>query len=185
MVLILLVSMGFPGRYTRLLGGSSSTLLEYGTFGLQLVLMLFSSGRDGVMSIKLLDLKQRYTAVYCMAVVFFADSMFVTRYPSEQIITCVRFTVTILFALWMADRYDGEDILRLICTAQMVFVVLTLLYCVLFPGTIFSQEQGEHDFIGFLRTKNNEAAELSVGILFQIAWFKLQRARREIPSAGS
>ena len=80
-------SMGFPGRYTRLLGGSSSTLLEYGTFGLQLVLMLFSSGRDGVMSIKLLDLKQRYTAVYCMAVVFFADSMFVTRYPSEQIIT--------------------------------------------------------------------------------------------------
>jgi len=180
-VLILLVSMGFPGRYTRLLGGSSSTLLEYGTFGLQLVLMLFSSGRDGVMSIKLLDLKQRYTAVYCMAVVFFADSMFVTRYPSEQIITCVRFTVTILFALWMADRYDGEDILRLICTAQMVFVVLTLLYCVLFPGTIFSQEQGEHDFIGFLRTKNNEAAELSVGILFQIAWFKLQRARREIP----
>lgn len=180
-VLILLVSMGFPGRYTRLLGGSSSTLLEYGTFGLQLVLMLFSSGRDGVMSIKLLDLKQRYTAVYCMAVVFFADSMFVTRYPSEQIITCVRFTVTILFALWMADRYDGEDILRLICTAQMVFVVLTLLYCVLFPGTIFSKEQGEHDFIGFLRTKNNEAAELSVGILFQIARFKLQRARREIP----
>ena len=143
--------------------------------------MLFSSGRDGVMSIKLLDLKQRYTAVYCMAVVFFADSMFVTRYPSEQIITCVRFTVTILFALWMADRYDGEDILRLICTAQMVFVVLTLLYCVLFPGTIFSKEQGEHDFIGFLRTKNNEAAELSVGILFQIARFKLQRARREIP----
>ena len=116
-----------------------------------------------------------------MAVVFFADSMFVTRYPSEQIITCVRFTVTILFALWMADRYDGEDILRLICTAQMVFVVLTLLYCVLFPGTIFSKEQGEHDFIGFLRTKNNEAAELSVGILFQIARFKLQRARREIP----
>ena len=77
-VLILLVSMGSPGGYTRLLGGSSSTLLEYGTFGLQLVLMLFSSGRDGVMSIKLLDLKQRYTAVYCMAVVFFADSMFVT-----------------------------------------------------------------------------------------------------------
>ena len=36
---ILLVSMGFPGRYTRLLGGSSSTLLEYGTFGLQLVLI--------------------------------------------------------------------------------------------------------------------------------------------------
>ena len=106
MVLILLVSMGFPGRYTRLLGGSSSTLLEYGTFGLQLVLMLFSSGRDGVMSIKLLDLKQRYTAVYYMAVVFFADSMFVTRYPSEQIITCVRFTVTILFALWM----DGKSV---------------------------------------------------------------------------
>lgn len=65
-----------------------------------------------------------------------------TRYPSEQIITCVRFTVTILFALWMADRYDGEDILRLICTAQMVFVVLTLLYCVLFPGTIFFPRTG-------------------------------------------
>ena len=79
------------------------------------------------------------------------------------------------FGLWLLDMKNA------LIPLTVLFVVLTLLYCVLFPGTIFSQEQGEHDFIGFLRTKNNEAAELSVGILFQIAWFKLQRARREIP----
>ena len=178
---ILLVCMGFPGQYTRLLGGASSTLLEYGTFGLELVLMLFSSGNDGVLSLKLLDLKPRYTAIYCVPIVFFAESMFVTIYPKEQIISCLRFMVTVLFALWMADRYNGEKLLELICRAQAVFVMLTLAYCVLFPGTIFSHEQGAHDFIGFLSTKNNEASSLSVGILFQLARFKLQRANREVP----
>lgn len=178
---ILLVCMGFPGQYTRLLGGASSTLLEYGTFGLELILMLFSSGNDGLLSLKLLDIRPRYTTIYWMAAVFFADSMFVTRYPSEQLISCIRFTVTILFALWMAGRYDGEKLLQLICTAQAVFVALTLVYCVLFPGTIFSHEQGEHDFIGFMRTKNNAAAELSICMLLQLARFKLQRIRREVP----
>ena len=56
---VLLVSMGFPGQYTRLLGSASSTLLEYTAFGLQLVLMLFSSGKGGVMELRLLDIKPK------------------------------------------------------------------------------------------------------------------------------
>lgn len=181
---VLLVSMGFPGQYTRLLGSASSTLLEYTAFGLQLVLMLFSSGKGGVMELRLLDIKPKYFAIYCMVIVFFVDSMLVTRYPSEQLISCIRFTVTILFALWMADHYDTEHLLQLICMAQTAFVILTLVYCVLSPGTIFSKEQGQHDFIGFLRTKNNQAAELSVGMLLQMALFKLQRARGQVASRG-
>lgn len=181
---ILLVSMGFPGRYTRLLGSASSTLLEYTAFGMQLALMLFSSSKGGILELRLLDIKPKYFAIYCMAAVFFVDSMLVTRYPSEQLISCIRFTVTILFALWMADNYDTEHLLRLICTAQAAFVLLTLLYCVLFPDAIFSHEQGQHDFIGFLRTKNNQAAELSIFMLFQLVRFKLQRIRRQAASRG-
>lgn len=180
-IFIILVSLGFPGQYTRLLGGASSTLMEYGSFGLQLFIMLFADRRQrGVLGVRVMDLKPRYGGIYLMAVVFFADSMLATRYPSEQLISCVRFTVTILFALWMTDHYSAEEILDLICKTMMVFVALTAVYCVLFPGTIYSREQGEHDFIGMLKTKNNQAAVLSLGMVFHIIRFKLKRAKRVI-----
>lgn len=78
-IFILLVSFGFPGKYTMLLGSASSKILEYSSFGAQLLLMLFSSSEDGFMSLKLLDLKEKYAVIYFMAAVYFLDSMLVTR----------------------------------------------------------------------------------------------------------
>ena len=113
-IFILLVSFGFPGKYTMLLGSASSKILEYASFGAQLLLMLFSSSEDGFMSLKLLDLKEKYAVIYFMAAVYFLDSMLVTRYPSEQLISCIRYTATIFFALWMVEYYDGEKLFHLI-----------------------------------------------------------------------
>ena len=152
-IFILLVSFGFPGKYTMLLGSASSKILEYASFGAQLLLMLFSSSEDGFMSLKLLDLKEKYAVIYFMAAVYFLDSMLVTRYPSEQLISCIRYTATIFFALWMVEYYDGEKLFHLIAAAQVIFTCLTFAFMLLRPGAVFSQEQGEHDFTGFLRTK--------------------------------
>lgn len=58
-IFILLVSFGFPGKYTMLLGSASSKILEYASFGAQLLLMLFSSSEDGFMSLKLLGSERK------------------------------------------------------------------------------------------------------------------------------
>ena len=181
-IFILLVSFGFPGKYTMLLGSASSKILEYASFGAQLLLMLFSSSEDGFMSLKLLDLKEKYAVIYFMAAVYFLDSMLVTRYPSEQLISCIRYTATIFFALWMVEYYDGEKLFHLIAAAQVIFTCLTFAFMLLRPGAVFSQEQGEHDFTGFLRTKNNAASQFSICILLQIAWFRILRAKQMIVS---
>lgn len=179
---VLLVSFGFPGKYTMLIGTASSKLFEYAAFAVQIFIMLFSSGDDGVMSLKIIDIKEKYAAIYLMAIVYFVDSMLVTRYPSEQLISCIRYTATILFALWMTEYYDTEKILHLIAAAQLIFTVLTLGFILLKPGAVFAKEQGEHDFTGIMRTKNNAASQFSVCILLQIVWFRILRAKHMIVS---
>ena len=181
-IFVIVISLGFPGKYTRLLGGGSEKLFEYSAFILQIAVMLLSGAVDGVSGIRLIDLKRRYGIVYFTAAVFFIDSMLVTAYPSEQFISCFRFTVTIFFALWLADRYEACELLRLICTAQLIFVVLTLMYAAAFPGAVFVREQGDHDFAGIMATKNNAAAEFAFGRLMFIAWFKMmRRSKKSIP----
>ena len=40
MVFIILNSLGFPGKYTQILGGFSQTAMEYLAFGLEILLMM-------------------------------------------------------------------------------------------------------------------------------------------------
>ncbi len=177
-VFIILNSLGFPGKYTQILGGFSQTAMEYLAFGLEILLMMFPDDGD-VMSIKLLNLKKKYGAVYFMFFVIFAGSMAVTRYPKEQLITCVRFTTTGLFALWLAETYGAVGVLQLICRAQTWFVGAVLVFMVLKPNSAFVSEVNARDFVGILQTKNNAAAELSCGILLQLALFQISREKQE------
>ena len=149
-IFILLVSFGFPGKYTMLLGSASSKILELRIlWGAASSHAVFPAVKTAFMSLKLLDLKEKYAVIYFMAAVYFLDSMLVTRYPSEQLISCIRYTATIFFALWMVEYYDGEKLFHLIAAAQVIFTCLTFVFMLLRPGAVFSQEQGEHDFTGF------------------------------------
>lgn len=176
-VCIILNSLGFPGRYTELFGSSLSTLCEYGCFGLQIILMMTSESR-GLLDLKLIDLKSKYMPVYLVPLVFGIESMLVSRYPGDQIITCVRFGITVLFAVWLAETYTAEEILRMIYYALAAFVGATLVFMVIAPDLAFIHEVSDHDFAGILQTKNNAAAELSLGILMQLALFKIYREKR-------
>ena len=156
-VCIILNSLGFPGRYTELFGNSISTLCEYGCFALQIILMM-TSGSRGLMELKLIDLKAKYIPVYLVPVVFGVESMLVSRYSQEQVITCVRFGVTVLFAVWLAETYTAEEILKMIYYALAAFAGATLIFLVIAPGRAFIHEVSDHDFAGILQTKNNAAA---------------------------
>lgn len=177
-VCIILNSLGFPGRYTELLGNSISTLCEYGCFALQIILMMTSDSK-GLMELKLIDLKAKYIPVYLVPIVFGVESMLVSRYPQEQVITCVRFGVTVLFAAWLAETYTAEEILKMIYYALAAFAGATLIFLVIAPGRAFIHEVSDHDFAGILQTKNNAAAELSLGILMQMALFKVFREKQK------
>lgn len=176
-VLIILVNLGFPGKYEAIIGSRGDMFFQYLSFALQILVML-SAGR-GVMEWRLIDLKLRYWAIYLMALVFFVGSVAVTAYPKEQFITCTRFTVLLLFALWLAEYWEVEENLRLFCMAQFVFVVFVLIFIMLYPNKAFVHEVGEHDFTGILATKNNAAAEFSFGLLMQTVLYQIMRDRKE------
>ncbi len=96
-ILVLMNCLGFPGNWTRILGNSVGTLIDYGCFGLEIAVMLLSSG-ENILDIRIVDLRKQYLGIYAVLLVFFTESMLVSRYPNLQIITCVRFTVAVLIS---------------------------------------------------------------------------------------
>ena len=93
-------SFGFPGRYTEVFGDMFGTLVEYSSFFLQILLMILMSG-DNFFDLKLIDMKPKYGWLYFFLAVLFAQSMIATSDASEQLISCVRVTVTGLYAIWI------------------------------------------------------------------------------------
>lgn len=165
-VFILFLSLGFPGNYEAFLGEKLCTLLEYGAFVLELLIMLFSSG-ESFREIRIINLRSCYRAIYLLVAVFFAESMAVTRYPQKQLITCLRFSATVFFALWLLDYFGIQRTLELILYAQAGIVIASIFLMIIAPGMSFSSEQSAHDFIGLLNAKNSAASEFSCGILLQ------------------
>ena len=172
-----LCSLGFPGNLERLITGAENLVFQYGPFLLQIVLMLLSSG-DDIMDIKILDLKRCYLPVYLMIFMWCAVSMPVTRFPKEQLIACIRFAVTGLFALWMVDQYDVRHILEICYYACLAMLFFTLVALVLMPGRSFSYEAGEKTFCGLFTTKNPCASELAIGLMIGTMLQGAYRGRR-------
>ena len=165
-VFILFLGLGFPGNYEVFLGEKLCTLLEYGAFVLELLIMLLSSG-ESFLEVRIVNIRFCYRPIYFLVAVFFIESMAVTRYPQEQLISCLRFSVTVFFALWLLDHFGIRRTLELILYAQAGIVAASLLLMVIAPGASFSSEQSAHDFIGLLNAKNSAASEFSCGILIQ------------------
>ena len=180
-VFILFLSLGFPGNYKIFLGERLCMLLEYGAFVLELLIMLLSSG-ESFMEVRIVNIRFCYRAIYLLTAVFFAESMAVTRYPQEQLITCLRFSTTVFFALWLLDHFGIRRILELIVYAQAGIVAASLFLMITAPGTAFSSEQSAHDFIGLLNAKNSAASEFSCGILIQSILLRIRMQEKQAVS---
>ena len=161
------VALGFPGNFTGIFGEKSDLLFGYIAFFLQIGTMLFTSGQT-IWDAKPVNLKKRYLPCYLLLLVFFTVSMIATVNVKDQLVSCIRFSVTALFGLWIAERYDTDDITEMLYRAQWMFVIATLVFLVLSPGTAFSrQNNNELSFTGLFTVKNSCALELCWGILCQ------------------
>lgn len=160
----ILVSLGFPGNYSRLLGAALGKALEYAAFALELLAMLMSGG-DSWRDWLVVDLKKKYIPIYLYIAVIFTVSMLSSRYPAEQAVTCARLAVTALFAIWLQDFFPLDRMVSLFCAAQLAFVGLTLLFTLLRPQAAF---QYGGAFCGLFTTKNACASQLSIGIVMTV-----------------
>lgn len=179
-VCVFLFALGFPGRLADMVGGGRlSMLIQYAVFALQIVFMLITSGSD-LMDMKLLDLKKEYTPVYLLLGVFFVTSMLVTHDFASQLIACLRFTVTGLFALWIVQWYDVKHILKFTFWAQSVIVLLCLLFMFI-PSQGWQVVDGARSFVGIFPGKNVCGAQLAFGLTMQVALLRLYWADGEQP----
>lgn len=178
----MLVSLGFPGNLTNVMGESVGKLLEYGAFALEILLLMFSSS-DSWQDIELIHLNRKYWAMYLYVFSCFGISMLVTYDAKAQIITCVRLVVTLLFVIWLQERYSIRELLEMICIAQGAFVLFTLLFMIFFPSQAYSDlEEQNHALIGLYPAKNACATELVFGIVMTVLLLceKQKTRRREL-----
>jgi len=178
-IFAILISLGFPGSFTKIYGDRLGTVLEYGAFFIEILAILLSSG-ESWLDIRLINLDRKYFMMYVFAAVVFIQSMLVTRYPSEQFISCARLCVTMLFAIWLQSYFEFKRMIELIGIAQALFVLFCILFIVRYPG--YAYESGStftHALKGLYFTKNSFAYELTFGILIISLLIRGKRKKRE------
>lgn len=178
-IFVILVSLGFPGNLTEKYGDWLGSVLEYGAFAVELLVMLLSGGSSW-RDMRILSLERRYGMLYLFVAVLFVESMLVSRFPTLQFITSTRLTVTLFFAIWLQERFRFERMIELICTAQAIFTLFTLLFTLSCPNVAF--ESGKpfvHALKGLYPTKNSMASELSFGMIVMAFLIREKRRNRE------
>lgn len=179
-IFCLLVSLGFPGNFELVYGERVGKLMEYGAFFAQILLILFSSASSW-QDIELIRLDRRYAVLYLYAALMLAESMLVTAYPSEQLITCLRLLVTLLFVIWLTDKYSLDEILELIALAQGVFVLVTVLFMLRHGGLAYeSGATYNRALCGLYPSKNACATELVFGIIVNVLLIRRKYRQRAL-----
>ena len=172
----ILISLGFPGNLTEIYGNRLGQVLEYTAIGIEILVMVLSSGKSWL-DVQIVNLDKKYVPLYLFVVVIFLESMLVTRYRQLQFISCTRLTVTLLFSIWLQERFSFERMVELICIAQTIFVVSITMFMLRYPKEAF--ESGLtfiHAFKGLYPTKNSMASQLSFGII--VVAFLIRERRR-------
>ena len=179
-IVCLLVSLGFPGSLTEILGDRMGKMIEYIGFGIEILVILFSSASNWK-EIELLHLEKKFSVIYVYVVFIFIESMFVTIYPKEQFISCMRLIVTLLFAIWLVQHCPLEKVVTLIAYAQGVFILITILFMIRYPGMAYeSSSHFTNAFTGLYNTKNACASELVFGIIINVLMIRQQFRKRKL-----
>lgn len=166
-IFALMVFLGFPGNFSKIIGGSAVKMIEYLSFAIQFILVMMASG-DEVKSVKLVSLYPAYWIMYLYVFYLIADSLMVVSNKKTVIITLVHLLLTVMFSLWLVEQFDLEEMLELVYSAQLVIVGICLICMVILPKVVFYTYQGAKTFCGLYANKNGCATELSFGILVQL-----------------
>ena len=181
-VLVVFCALGFPGTYTKVFGNGFEAVIRYGIFFLEIFLMLILSA-DRIDEIKLINIKPRYAPIYLFLAAIFAVSMLATSDIGEEVESCVRFSVNALFGIWIADRFDEEDLLSMVYQAMVLYVLAAVTFAVLFPGFYERTSDQQNAFLGLAETKNVSAMILVFGIIMQMLLWKVRAEKNVSVSA--
>ena len=169
-VCCLVCRLGFPGILSEY-SGMLTPLFDYGSSLLQICLMMIASG-DTIGEIRLLDWKKKYTAAYLMLLFLGVQSVLVASNKTGALTACIRFSITALFGLWLADRYETKRLFEIISSALAIFVAMNLLLFFVFRGIgFYYDEEGRYMFRGLLTRKNAMGEELAYCLVLQVALF--------------
>ena len=177
-VLCLLCRLGFPGsladHYAIL-----TPLFDYGSSAIELILILVSSA-ESIGEIRLLDLKRKYGFIYASIGILLVQSFLVTSDKTAEFTICLRFVITFLFGLWLADRYEARRLLELIYKAQGIFVFINLLLFGVFRSYgFYYDEEGRYLFHGLMNRKNSMGEELAFGLVLLVALLCMKRKENQ------
>ena len=179
-VFCLLVSLGFPGNFTVIYGEKAGKLLEYLGFLAEILLIMMSSGETW-QDVELLHLDKKYAALYLYVLFTFGQSMLVTAYPKEQVITCLRLVVTLFFVIWLQEKFKLEQILEMFNIAQGVFILATLFFMARHPGMAYeSGKTFSHALNGLYPSKNICATEFGFGIIMNVLLINIKFRKRQL-----
>lgn len=178
-ILVFLNTLGFPGNFTSLTGDFAETAFDYFCFLLMILMMFMTSGFPQV------KISSFAVPVYLFLAVIFVESMFVTNYMGLEFISCVRFSVTAIFGLWLAKHYDASDILEMFCSAQLLFVVMTVFFVIIWPSKGFQDTSLVTGALrGLYSTKNSCGAELAFGTAAAALYMRMKMIRSESAKAA-
>lgn len=171
-VFIFLNSLGFPGNFTLVFGEFLGTVIDYACFLLMIAIMLITSA-EHVEDIVILELKEKYRSIYLNAGVILICSVIGTRGSPAELITCIRLGVTVLFTLWLGERYSIRELLEKVYISQVIFIVMNLVFVTVFSRFVYRESASyANDFVGLYSAKNGIGSELAFGILVQLLLWK-------------
>lgn len=173
LIFIFLNALGFPGSYTRVFGSSFGMLIEYTSFVFQLYLML-SLSAEKFMDIKLINLSGNFFPIYLFIMVVTISSMLVTSDRGEQLISCLRLSVTIFFGIWVATNLEVKEILECLYYAQILFILASIAFPVLFHAYDYRTASYASSFVGISGVKNAVASEISFGLIMQALYWRVK-----------
>ncbi|MEE3420385.1 MAG: O-antigen ligase family protein [Lachnospiraceae bacterium] len=182
-VLTIFHSMGFPGTYTEIFGESIYYLIDYSLFAMEIVVMVLTSASDP-RNVKLVDLKKQYWTIYLFVFVVFLESVLVADSFSSQFIRCLHFSVTVFYAIWLEERYDIENLIRIFADAQVLITFFCIFMIVLRPEIAFVSNYGSQIryFAGIFKVKNECGSEISFGIIILLLHLKMSRWKKRTVS---
>ena len=171
--------MDFPGNLGKMFSEQLTMMMGYASSFLQLILILLASG-DSILEIRLLDLKKKYRAIYALLISVFCISYLGVSSRSALMTMYLRFLLTAMFGIWLADHYEPERLLEMLYAGIVVFVGANLLMLLVFRGQgYYFDEEGRYLFRGITERKNAVGEALATGLSLQAAMFRIKREKKK------
>ena len=178
LVFIFVNTFGFPGSYTRVFGQSMKPLVEYTTFALEL-LMMATANAGNVLEVKLFEFDERCRPLYLLVLEFGITSMIASSSKSTEIVSCIRLFITAMFAIWICRNIGLKDLLEIIYRAQILFVIASVAFPLLFPQYDIRTSSYQNTFVGIGGVKNVVGLELAFGIIIQYLLYQEKKEKQE------